>query len=495
LTKGKACRLSKNMSSGFRIRELAQHTAVYGLGDALYKAVSFILLPLYLHYLSLSEYGVLEAVIVTRGLIVSAVTLGVPMTVFKFYFESDSEIEQKRVVTTAFLSSIFFVVPGPLLIFYYNKGISNLILKSPEYGVYFSILAVNIFLIAFRGIPMNIFRAQKRPLIFVIINLSVALVTMLLNILFVAYYKMGVEGVLWGNMGGALVGVILIFPSLFKQIGMYFDLRLLKRMLRYAIPLGLGQFPLQLLFMADRYFLVRLVSLEALGIYAIGHKLGSVLRIFMVAPFRLAWGPFLFSVAKEENGLKKIKMASTVFAVAGTTVAMIISLYAIDIIRLIGKSEYLDAHLLVPFIAFGSLIFGLSSLFRSGILLSGQTERFTFIVFVSLFFNLTTNAVLVLKIGVWGACFSFITTMILFAFLSYWQGKKAKPIEFELPTIIKVLLLSVMITGISALFYFPGVLIDICYKTALLLGYIGVIYFSSIISPNQIRSTLISSKK
>ena len=55
------------------IKKLLRHTSVYGLGNILNKAVGFLLIPFYTHYLTTADYGTLEL------LDLSAALVGLPL--------------------------------------------------------------------------------------------------------------------------------------------------------------------------------------------------------------------------------------------------------------------------------------------------------------------------------------------------------------------------------------------------------------------------------
>ena len=123
------------------ILSLGKQTIIYGLGDALYKAVAFFLLPVYLKYLSPAQYGTVESLMVTRELVVTLIAMGLPNAVFRFYYRAEDENERKQVVSTIFFLSFIFQISAPLLFWWKNEFISNLILKQPEFGFLISILA------------------------------------------------------------------------------------------------------------------------------------------------------------------------------------------------------------------------------------------------------------------------------------------------------------------------------------------------------------------
>ena len=51
------------------IKRLFKHTSIYGLGDIVGRSISFILIPLYTHYLSKAEYGVMASSCISKELI------------------------------------------------------------------------------------------------------------------------------------------------------------------------------------------------------------------------------------------------------------------------------------------------------------------------------------------------------------------------------------------------------------------------------------------
>ena len=396
-----------------KIKELGSQTIIYGLGDSLYKLISFILLPLYLKYLSPAQYGTVETLIVTSGLVVSFIALGLPNAVFRFYFRAESVGARKKIVSTIFFLSLSVQFVVPFLFFLNSDLISKLILKSPEFAFLFSIISANIFLTSFRYIPLYIFRAQKRPWMYTSVNFTVALVTLLMNICFVSYLKKGVLGVILGNLCGGGVGLAMVLPALFREIGWTFEIRLVKDILIYGVPLGLAQIPTTFMFMADRYFLARLTSLSDLGIYALAYKLGNVINVFLVMPFALAWAPFVFAHEQEKDAKILYARMTNYLVIIGLALVVIISTLSLDVIKLLThRSEFQTAYKIVPFLSYAFFFYGLGYVFRTGILLSAKTYFTTIIMIISLCFNLISNYVLIKVFGYAGAAYSFLLTFL-----------------------------------------------------------------------------------
>ena len=73
------------------IRFLLTHSSIYGLGTVVSRLVAFILLPLYTRYLTPTDYGVLETIDISSGIIGIVVTVGIARSLSRFYYEFDDE--------------------------------------------------------------------------------------------------------------------------------------------------------------------------------------------------------------------------------------------------------------------------------------------------------------------------------------------------------------------------------------------------------------------
>src|SRR5690348_1546444 len=80
-----------------------RHTAMYGLGSIVIKALGFLMLPFYTHYLSPRDYGVLEILDLSMSLFGMVLHMGIAPALLRAYAASRSDGERKKTVSTAFL--------------------------------------------------------------------------------------------------------------------------------------------------------------------------------------------------------------------------------------------------------------------------------------------------------------------------------------------------------------------------------------------------------
>jgi O-antigen/teichoic acid export membrane protein len=97
----------ENPTIGFRLKLLLKHGVVFGLTSSLQSALSFILLPLYTHYLSLEDFGNYNMLLVWAGAFNTLFGLGASSALGRYYYDEKDAGYEKEVVSAAFWISTF----------------------------------------------------------------------------------------------------------------------------------------------------------------------------------------------------------------------------------------------------------------------------------------------------------------------------------------------------------------------------------------------------
>ena len=79
--------MSAEETAGRPLAELARHTLVYGSGYISVAVVSLVLIPVYTHQLSPSQFGLLALMLVLYGLMKQVYDLGFMNSVGRFFFD------------------------------------------------------------------------------------------------------------------------------------------------------------------------------------------------------------------------------------------------------------------------------------------------------------------------------------------------------------------------------------------------------------------------
>ena len=97
-----------NLSFRSLITRLASQASVYGFGEILVKATRFLLLPLYLRYMTPADYGLLALANIIPAFLVGILTLLVESSVTRFYYEWEKEDKTRLALTSIWIPSLLW---------------------------------------------------------------------------------------------------------------------------------------------------------------------------------------------------------------------------------------------------------------------------------------------------------------------------------------------------------------------------------------------------
>lgn len=412
---------------------LAKHTAVYGLANVLGKAIGFMLIPLYTHYITPNDYGVLELLDLSITVIGMFVGIGLASALAKFYFDYDTKAEKDLVVSTALFvitiaASIMLVIAWPLA-----SVLADVILDNEEYTVYLKIGLVTFACNALIEIPLTYIRARERSMLFGSIALSRLFVSLSLNIYFVVVAELGILGILYsGLITSILVSFVLVCWTV-KDVGARINLKLGGFMVTFGAPLIVSSLGMFLINFGDRFLLKEYASLAEVGVYSLGYKIGMGLISFLIGqPFFLIWSVRRYSLVKEDDGLARYGQIFLLYMLLLLAIWYLISIFSREIIVTLSPDEYLHAWEILPFIAFGYIFREMSDFFRGAFLIQGRTGMVGRITLIATVFCLLSYMLLIPRYHSMGAAVATVMTFVLMAGLSWHYAQKLMPVDYRL---------------------------------------------------------------
>ena len=149
------------------IKFLLTHSSIYGLGTVVSQLVAFLLLPVYTRYLTPTDYGVLETIGVSSGIIGLVVTVGIARALSRFYYESEKETERNKVVSTTYITYSAIACLALPLLFLLSDPLATVLFKSGHYGFFFIISFTSLILGGLVDIGIMYLRLIKKPFVFI----------------------------------------------------------------------------------------------------------------------------------------------------------------------------------------------------------------------------------------------------------------------------------------------------------------------------------------
>lgn len=414
------------------IKKLLKHTSVYGLGNILNKAVGFLLIPFYTHYLTTADYGTLELLDLSVALVGLLLNMWMNASIIRHYHEYDDSKNRNEIVGTALIATSVVAAVVSAAGMFFARGISSLILKSPAFYGFVIVVSCNLFFTCVNSVSFSYLRARQRSTFIVVANSLSLVVTLGLNIYFLAVLKTGVVGVLYSSLiGNVLVTTVLTFLTV-KDVGLRWDLHKLKALASFGLPLVLTSFSAFELNFADRFFLQHYSNVSTVGIYALGYKFGFMLSFLIIQPFIMIWGSRMYEVAKRSDAGNVLSKLFAYFSLVLTLAALVLSLMIKEVVSLVATPQFHDAYKVVPIVALAYVFYGLAYFFQTGIYVSKKTGWLGLIGVICACSNIGLNFICIPRYGAMGAAWATAISFLLMSALAYVFSQRVYRIPYSL---------------------------------------------------------------
>lgn len=413
------------------IRTAARHGAVYGLGSILAKGIGFLMLPFYTRYLNPVDYGTLEILDLSMSLFGMFLTMGMTAAFLRSYAGAESVQEQKKTVSTAFL----FVATSGLVTFLLLVGavrsVSTLIL-GPNVPATYLLISFTSFIISYiANIPRTYLRAREASGTFVLVETLALILTLGLNIYFIAVLKIGLLGILLSSLVVISIQLVLLTAWTLRDVGLRFSRPLLTRMARFGLPLMLSNLSLFMLNFSDRFFLQHLRSLEVVGIYAVGYKFAYMLNYLVVQPFYIMWQSRMYAIHADRQHASIFGQIFALYALVLTYAGLALSLFSPEVVHLMVGPQFSSSQSVVPIVALAYIFNGLGFYVQVGMLVMNRTRLIGLIGTGVACLNAGLNYVLILKYGMLGAAWATLLSFVAWAACSYLLSQRLLPLPLE----------------------------------------------------------------
>jgi O-antigen/teichoic acid export membrane protein len=434
---------------------LAKHTGVYGVGTLVGGIARAALVPIIARYLPAEEYGKASVVLVMVALLSIASELGLSSSLIKFVNEAKSDEERKSIVATILAGSLAVAVPLALVCGLLSGHLSRLLLGTPQYGSLVVVGVLGGFGNALLQIGLAFERAFARSVRYSLYTLAKGALSLALSILLVVWLDRGAQGLIIGAALPPLAIGCVIYARLFGRFGVRFSRSSFRAVFEFGGPLVPMNLSMWVLTYSDIYLLRRLVAapdaLSEVGLYQYAQEICLVL-VLPITALNLAWPQFLFSNHSRPKGRDLFARAHSYFSFFLIAIGFLLSLFAREVIGVVGSAGYAGSAQVVPLLA-GSLVFyGLAVVYSSGLYVSARTRILALIVGVCAVLNVVLNVLLIPDMGRQGAALATLVTNLVMMAVVLASAQASFRIPFRVGrTLAAVLLGGMVLVGLEAL--------------------------------------------
>lgn len=469
-----------------KIFTLTKHSIVYGFGYILTRSIGFVLLPIHTNYLTTADYGIVGLLFASLAVLNIIYRYGIDVAFLRFFILEKETVAKKKVFSTAFITIFLSGIFLSILINIFPQFLSQTIFQDKNYVLLIRLASGILIADALAEIPFRILRAEEKPLSFCLLKFLNVVVNFGLNILFIVHLKKGIEGVFLANLIASIFTLLTVFPIVLKWIRWSIIPTMLKDLLAFGIPYIPSLLSVIIMGQIGRFFLDRMVSAEATGIFNAGYKLGMFMSLVVTA-FRFAWHPFFLSVSQEKNAKEIYAKVLTYFIIIIGLIFLLISFFLKEIVNiqifgvtLFGK-KFFPGLSIVPIVMLAYITYGVYINFIVGIYMKKKTLYLPFITGSGAIVAIISNFIFVPLWGIFGAAFATFLAYLCMAVILYVINQKLYKINYELFKIFKIIIL-------YALIYFLGIILFsniIIFKIFLLLSIVPFLWILNILSQEE----------
>jgi O-antigen/teichoic acid export membrane protein len=419
-------------------KSFISNAIMYGIGSLLLEAASIVLLPLYLNYLRPEDFGTLEILnrigsIVVIGLMAN----GFRMATLTFYQQATSLADRRHVASTVSVALFLVVLAGALFTCAAAPWLVEWLGLASEELLIFGMTTVLLESLVI--IPLALMQARIESGRYVATTFSIFLARVILTIYLVSFLGLGLWGILIGRaaiaifFGALLNGLELRTSSRFVNWTTFRDVG------RFAIPFLPGGLLAFFVNNGDRFYLLRQAGEHEVGIYSLSYRIAGAIGMITFIPLYKVWSAKMYAAASLKNAPQIFGVMFTRIMTTLVGAGLAASLFAEDILHMLGGEAYIAAIQYLPPLAVATILMSAADLMDSGFYITRKTQYKPAIFLVTGIVIFFAYAILIPRFGRFGAAWAPMIAFLIHAFLTWRFTQKVFRVEYEWPRLIAVL--------------------------------------------------------
>lgn len=418
-----------------REKTLVKNTIIITIGKVCTQMITFFLLPLYTAILSTEEYGIVDLLNTLVSLCIPIVTFQIEQAVFRYLIDSrNNEKGIKNIVSTTIIITIIQSIIYLAIFCMVARFIHN------DYKYF---LATNVVATIFSGIMLQIARGLGDNKRYAAGSFLTALSTVLLNILFIVKFRWGAYGMLTASLISNIICSIYIFFTIkiykYIQIKAY-SRKLLKKMLKYSIPLIPNAISWWIFNSSDRIIVSSVLGISQNGILSTAYKFSGV-YIALYNIFNMTWTESAAIHIEDEDKSEFFSRIINTVLKLFTAICFGIIVFMPFIFPIMINAKFEEAYNQIPILMLSTLFNVVVGLLSVVYIAKKDTKTVAKTSVMSAIINLVVNLVLIKFIGLYAASISTLVAYLTMAIYRLYDVKKYININLDKSFILKTLLL------------------------------------------------------
>lgn len=392
--------------------------------------IPILTMPIYTRILTREDFGVYALAQVYAIFISGIANFGLTTGYERNFFQYEDLKDKSSLLYSTLVFVFFFLILFIFLTYLLRGYLAKLVIRSPIYGdiLFWSLCSVGIS--GLKNYFMIYFKNTENAKAFAGYTIKELFLNAVLTIFLVAYLKIGVIGLVWGQLLASLVIFVMLSYKFLKIYPFIFNWQILRDSLKISYPLTPRIFLGIIGNQFDKYMIGLMSTIGGVGIYSIGQKISNSVFTFMTA-VQNVYSPQVYKkmFALGEKGGKDIGSYLTPFAYFSVFFALIISFFSEEgLILLIPESYHGAIDIIIILSMFYSILFFGK---QPQLIYAKKTYMTSVLSIISIALNILINIPFIIKWGAIGAAWGTLLAGLISGSIAFYISQHYYEIKWE----------------------------------------------------------------
>jgi O-antigen/teichoic acid export membrane protein len=402
------------------VRRLAANVSFYTLALVIAGTLRLLAVPFIVRAVAPSVYGTFATLWTVMWVVTSASDLGLGTGALRLAPECETASERRSLFGTMLSTRAALGLVLSALVVLVHEPLARWLTGSPGNGRALLVLALfRPVSLVYDGMNDELRSRDAVGQVSGLIVLWAALVHGL-SILLVVFGGLGLLGLVWARTIAEIMTFGVAAVLCFRFIRARPKIEHFRRLIAFGWPIG-AMYVLGSLRAFDRPLIRTLTSLDAVAAYELAMRLVGPIGLANIALAKVL-EPVLYGGSRSRATPGHVDVFLRVYVVLFATLAMALSVFGPEGIRLFAPAPYHGAIRVLPALAFSTACEGLGRVAGVGADLAKRTRVWAAVSALTLVIGLPLSALLVPRLGVTGAGLAWVVANIAAALLAYRVG-------------------------------------------------------------------------
>lgn len=449
-----------------KLKGFFKDSVIYGMGDALGRLISLIMLPILTRAFVPADYGAIDLLGVSYMFVLIGISLNVPSGIIKQYYQLSKD-DQKILITSSCVYLLGIAVAVSALIIFTADFISQLVSKDSGLVSSVQVLALCLPIELLFTLLQFVLRLKRKAVLFTASNVMRVMITPLLVLLMVVGLDMGVIGVFISKIISLAIITTGVFFLVRKEFGTTISYKVFSSTVLFTLPGYPAIMIKQLMDMLPRSILASVAPLSAVGLFGIASRVSKLMNLYIMA-FNRSWGPFAYAQADKPEEKKIYVIVFKTFSFSLIIMSLGLSLLGEEVITLLTPSQYHSAHYLVTGLVFYQGVRGMTHIFGTALYVADQVKWTSYLNIIQLVVFLIGAFILVPRFHSFGLIAAMDIAIVTY-FLCYMRVT-LQHFSFYIP---KVRLGILLVSAVASVFLLKMIAAPIIVKLTIKICFIA----------------------